>query len=136
MTDLSKLIAAIKPNERSDQYLILAAMLALGAGNVPVTAKQISDLLTSHLGAKIPANINASLRAYTSYVVRRKGRPLRWLLVQNGIERLRQLRGLSLSTAADPEAFKSDIGILRPRAPRTRGGHQGLRRRSYVEGGR
>jgi hypothetical protein len=68
MTDLSTLITAVKPKERTDQYLILAALLTLGAHDTPVTAKQVSDLLRLHLGAKIPGNINASLRAYKSYV--------------------------------------------------------------------
>ena len=112
MTDLSTLITAVKPKERSDQYLILSALHALDAHNTPVTAKQVSDLLGLHLGAKIPVNINASLRAYKSYVSPQKGPPLRWSLARSGVERLRQLSGLSLSTPADAEAFKSDIGII------------------------
>ena len=74
MTDMSTLISAVKPKDRSDQYLILGALLALDAHNSPVTAKQVSDLLKLHLGAKIPVNINASLRAYKSYVSPQKGR--------------------------------------------------------------
>ena len=68
-----------KAKERSDEYLILAALLALDAHVTPVTAKQTSELLKLHLGAKSPVNVNASLRAYKSYVSPQKGTPLRWM---------------------------------------------------------
>jgi hypothetical protein len=68
MMEISSLMSAVKPRERTDQYLILSAMLCLDAHTTPVTAKQISDLLKLHLGAKSPANVNASLRAYKAYV--------------------------------------------------------------------
>jgi nucleoside phosphorylase len=114
MTDISTLIGAVRPKERKDQYLILAALFALDAHLNPVTAKQITDILRLHLGkAHVPANINASLRAYTAYVSpAEKGPPLRWLLTPNGIERLRSLSGLALPTAMDADSFKSDIGIV------------------------
>jgi nucleoside phosphorylase len=111
--DLSTLISAVRPKERKDQYLILAALFALQAHVKPVTAKAISDLLRLHLGTKVPTNINASLRAYTSFVSPvEKGPPLRWLLTPNGVERLRSLSGLALSVASDADEFRSDIGIV------------------------
>jgi len=113
MTDISTLMSAVKPKERSDQYMILAALFTLDAHVTSVTAKQVADLLKLHLGAKAPGNANASLRAYKAYVSpKEKGPPLRWLLTQKGVEHLRTLSGLSLSTAADAESFKSDIGII------------------------
>ena len=54
MYDLSKLMAAVKPRERSDQYIILSALLSLDAHISPVTAKQVGDLLRLHLGSKAP----------------------------------------------------------------------------------
>src|ERR1035441_9864917 len=114
MTDISTLISAVRPKERKDQYLILAALFALEAHLKPVSAKQITDILRLHRGgAHVPANINASLRAYTAYVSpAEKGPPLRWLLTPNGIERLRSLSGLALPTASDADSFRSDIGIV------------------------
>lgn len=110
--ELSALISAVKPKERSDQYLILAALLALDAHLAPVTAKQVSELLKLHLGNNTPVNVHASLRKYISYVSPHKGSPLRWSLSDKGLERLRQLSGLTLATPADDETFKSDIGII------------------------
>lgn len=113
MIDISQLISAVRPKERKDQYLILAALFALRAHVNPVTAKQITDILKLHVGARVPVNINASLRAYTAYVrPAEKGPPLRWLLTAAGIERLRSLSGLALSTVSDEDKFESDIGIL------------------------
>lgn len=110
--ELSALISAVKPKERSDQYKILAALLVLDAHLAPVEVKQVSELLKLHLGNKVPVNVHASLRSYTSYVSPHKGPPLRWSLTDKGLERLRQLSGLALVTAADEETFKSDIGII------------------------
>ena len=112
MADVSTLISAVKPKERSDQYMILAALFSLSAHSEPVAAKQVSELLKLHMGAKCPVNVNASLRAYKSYVSPHKGSPLRWSLTENGIDHLRQLSGLALSTSADIGTFKSDIGII------------------------
>jgi nucleoside phosphorylase len=106
------LISAVKPKERSDQYVILSALFALDAHNTPTTAKQILDLLRLHLRAKAPAYINSRLRDYTSYVSPQGGSPLRWSLTPNGLERLRELSGLALLAATDVDNFKSDIGIV------------------------
>ncbi len=113
MTDISKFISAVKPKDRKDQYLILAALFALQAHVRPVAAKSISDILKLHLGAKIPVNINASLRAYTAYVSpAENGPPLLWLLTAAGVDRLRSLSGLELPTASDTDKYESDIGII------------------------
>jgi nucleoside phosphorylase len=113
MTDIATLIGAVKPKERKDQYLILAALFVLQAYIKPVTAKHVTDILELHLGAKVPVNINASLRAYTAYVSpAEKGPPLRWLLTAAGVERLRSLSGLALPTAQSADDFGSDIGIV------------------------
>jgi hypothetical protein len=113
MIDLAALLSAVKPKDRTDQYVILAAMFALDAHATSVTAKQIRDRLKLHLGAKIPANVNASLRAYAGYVSpMEEGPPIRWSLTTKGVERLRSLSGLSLSTVSDAESFNSDIGII------------------------
>jgi hypothetical protein len=106
MIDLSALISAVKPKERTDQYLILAALFALDAHIKSVTAKDVGDKLKLHLGKNIPANVSASLRAYTAYVSpAEKGPPLRWSLTPKGVEHLRSLSGLVLSTAPDTESF-------------------------------
>jgi nucleoside phosphorylase len=93
--------------------MVLSALFALEAHVTSVTAKQVTELLKLHLGAKAPANVNASLRAYKTYVCpKEKGPPLRWSLTQKGVEHVRTLSGLSLSTASDADSFKSDIGII------------------------
>jgi hypothetical protein len=113
MIDLSALISAVKPKERTDQYVILAALFVLNAHVRSVTAKDVSDKLMLHLGNKVPSNVPASLRAYTAYVSSvEKGPPIRWSLTQRGVEHLRSLSGLVLSTASDTQSFKSDIGIV------------------------
>jgi hypothetical protein len=101
--DFPTLMSAVKPRERTDQYVILAAMFALSAHSSSVTAAQLSALLRLHLGAKTPANVSASLRAYTAYVAPTEtGPPLRWSLTSKGIEHLRVLSGLGLPTGQVP----------------------------------
>ncbi len=113
MTEFSTFYSAVKPKDRTDQYVILAAMFALNAFEKPVTAKQIGDLLRLHLGSNSPANVNASLRSYKTYVApAEKGPPLRWALTDKGLQHLRSSSGLSLATARDENAFVFDVGII------------------------
>lgn len=110
--DLSTLMTAVKPKERTDQYAVLAALFALEGHVAPVSAKQVSEILKLHLGKKAPINVHASLRTYKAYVSPHKGSPLRWSLTPKGVERLRSVSSLGLSTVADSERFNSDIGII------------------------
>jgi nucleoside phosphorylase len=113
MIEFAALLSAVKPKERSDQYRILAALFYLNAHVAPVSVKQISELLRLHCGKKMPTNVNASLRAYTGYVepVAQDSSRL-WHLTSKGLDRLRTLSGLALSTAPDTQAFQTDLGII------------------------
>ena len=111
--DFSNLMSAVKPRERTDQYVILAAMFALNGHVGSLTSTQISKLLKLHLGKKRPTNVNASLRAYTAEVSPADpGPPLRWSLTDKGVERLRLLSGLALPTIPTAASFGSDVGIV------------------------
>ncbi len=113
MVDISKFISAVRPKERTDQYVILAAMFVLNAHTSTVTAKEISKLLRLHLGTKVPSNVPASLRAYIAYASPTdKGPPIRWSLTEKGIDHLRSLSGLDLSPTPGASNFKSDVGIV------------------------
>jgi nucleoside phosphorylase len=92
---------------------VLSALYSLNAVTTPVTVKQINDVLKLHLGTKIPTNVSASLRKYTSYVEPAElGPPIRWQLKEDGVARLRALSDLSLPTQAMDNAFDTDIGIV------------------------
>src|ERR1700678_604250 len=109
MIGFSAMMSAVKPKERTDQYSVLAAMFVLRAHEVSVTARQVSDILKLHLGAKAPTNVPGCLRKYTTYAAPTdKGPPLLWTLTGKGIEHLRSLTGLSLPTASETDNFKSD----------------------------
>lgn len=113
MLKFSAILSAVKPRERTQQYTILAALYFLGAHTDPVTAKSINNQLTLHLGKKAPANVNAALRAYTSYVeVIPNGGTLQWLLTDKGLDQLRLLSGLPLTSATPSREFDFDIGII------------------------
>jgi nucleoside phosphorylase len=113
MLEFSAIISAVKPRERTDQYVILAALYFLEAHRTPVTARQVTDLLTLHLGRSAPANVNASLRSYTSFVEAAGAvRPLRWSLTNKGLDQLRSLSGLDLMTPVTESDFQTDIAFL------------------------
>ncbi len=113
MTDIATLMSAVKPRERTDQYMVLSALFSLQAHVTSVPAKQVAELLKLHLGTKAPTNIHASLRAYKAYVSpKEKGPPLRWSLTNKGVEHLRSLSGLALVTTSSAEQFSSDVGII------------------------
>jgi len=113
MLNLSTLLSAVKPRERTDQYAILAALYCLEAHTTSVTAKMVAELLALHLGSKGPQNINASLRAYHAYVEpAEKGPPLRWLLTGKGLEQLRKISGLALATNITEADFDNEVGIV------------------------
>lgn len=109
----STIYSAVKPKDRSPQYAILAGLYCLDAHRNPVTAKAVTALLKLHLGRKTPENVNASLRAYTAYVeAADPGPPPLWSLTPKGLEHLRSLSGLALSSAATDADFDTDIGII------------------------
>src|ERR1700733_3623211 len=113
MSEFAKLLSAVKPKERGDQYKILAALYDLRAHVTPVATKQVTDLLKLHCGNKMPSNVNASLRAYTGLVAPVANDSLRlWSLTSMGLDRLRTSSGLVLDDAADSAAFQTDIGII------------------------
>ena len=111
--ELSTLLAAVKPRERTDQYRILAALYCLEAHKNPVTAKAVSDLLKLHFGLKkAPRNVNASLRSYTTHVApAERGPPIRWKLLDSGSELLRTQSGLSLADSSSAD-FNYDVGVI------------------------
>lgn len=112
MRDFSTLIGAVKARALTDQYKILSALFSLSADTNPTTAKEINDLLKLNFGKKVPANTSASLRKYKAFVRVEKGPPLRWALTASGIERLRELSGLSLEIGQNSDRFLTDIGIV------------------------
>jgi nucleoside phosphorylase len=111
--NFSTILSAVKPRERTDQYVVLAALYSLGATMHPVTAKQITQVLKLHLGKKTPQNVNACLRNYSSYVEPAEhGPPLQWRLKPEGVGKLKALSDLALTVASVDVAFGTDIGIL------------------------
>lgn len=113
MKEFSTFIGAVKKSERTDQYLVLAAMYCLGSQTKPVTAGEISRILKLHLGSNVPSNVNASLRKYEGFVAPIEGGPpIKWALTNEGVTRLRTLSGLQLKSDVSSQQFDSDIGIV------------------------
>ncbi|MBT1700284.1 hypothetical protein KK083_25580 [Fulvivirgaceae bacterium PWU4] len=113
MNEFSSFLGAVKKSERTDQYLILAALYCLGAHTQPITASQITSLLKLHLGSNTPSNVSASLRKYEGLVApTHNGSPIPWSLTPLGLSRLRLLSGLQLKSEADSKEFETDIGII------------------------
>lgn len=109
MPDLSVFLGRATPAERTDQYVILAAMFVLKAHVAAIPASDISKLLKLHLVSKSPTNIRASLRRYKAYASPVAGSPLKWRLTPDGIAQLQELTGLDLSVSNE---FESDVGII------------------------
>ena len=80
MRDISKLISAVKPRSRTDQYKILSALYCLHADTKPASVAEISSLIKLHFGKNPPKNINASLVNYVPNVRAEHGTPRRWAL--------------------------------------------------------
>ena len=68
MDEFSSFLSAVKKSERTDQYHILAALYCEKAHIKPVAAKQVTTLLSLHMGKKLPSNVNSSLRHYVGLV--------------------------------------------------------------------
>lgn len=109
----STLLSAVKPKERTDQYVVLAALHSLDAQTTPVAAKQVRDILKLHLGGNAPRNVHACLRTYTAFVEPVDvGPPLRWRLKPEGIGKLRALSDLALTVPTADSDFGVDIGVV------------------------
>jgi nucleoside phosphorylase len=115
MLSFSSILSAVRPKDRSDRFVVLAAMYCLGAYQAPVTAKVVKDLLRLHLQSKAPTNVNACLRQYQAHVEpAEEGPPLKWSLLPEGVEELRTISGLVLATEAlgTGAGYDYDIGIV------------------------
>jgi len=113
VTEFTDFIGAVRPKERTPQYLILAALFSLRAHVHVATARQITDLLALHLGKNRPSNVSDVLRKNSTFVApAEKGPPLKWALTSAGLERLRTLSGLALSTTSEVSSFDYDVGVL------------------------
>jgi nucleoside phosphorylase len=113
MDDLSKFLAAVRPKDRTTQYVVLAALFTLRADQKPVKAKEVGDLLRLHQGNKAPTNISLALRRTIPNVSPvNVSNKLHWMLPDNGISQLRKLSGLALATENKSEAYEYDIGII------------------------
>jgi nucleoside phosphorylase len=78
-----------------------------------VTARQVQDLLQLHLRKNAPGNISTRLREYSAFVrITEEGPPLRWILTDRGIDRLRELSGRPLQVTDGAADFLTDIGIV------------------------
>lgn len=123
MKEFSKFISAVKKGERTDQYVILAALFCAGGENNSVTVKQITQILKLHFGSDLPSNINASLRKYQGLVAPVEiGPPIKWMLTEEGIGRLEEISGLELhpkqievtssNDSSNGAAYNTDIAII------------------------
>lgn len=110
-TSISEILATRKVKDRSDQFLILAALYSLGAEHTPVAPKAIKERLKLHK-ARIPANLNVSLRRCEGLVDPVEGEPVLWRLLSRGLEKLRDLSGLALVADVREEEFSSDVGFV------------------------
>jgi nucleoside phosphorylase len=113
MSEFSSFLGAVKKSDRTDQYLILAALYCQSAHVKPITANQVSTLIKLHLGKNVPSNVNASLRKYEGLVApAQMGPPILWSLTPIGLNRLRTLSGLELKSEIDQKEYETDIGII------------------------
>lgn len=112
MTDFSALTSAVKPAERTTQYVVLSALYVLGGAQSPVTRAAVAALLKLQLGGKAPKQLSKLLRRYNTDIrVAEKGPPLKFMLTERGLAKLRKASGLDLP-AEQGEAFGIDIGIV------------------------
>jgi nucleoside phosphorylase len=111
--DFPTIVGAVKPKQRTTLLRILAAAYSLAGLEKPFTTAAIGEVLSLHYGNDTPANLSAKLRDYSSYVKKTsKGPPIEWQLTTNGLQKLRELSGLELSTRDDEESFGIDVGIV------------------------
>jgi nucleoside phosphorylase len=113
MLEFSALLSAVKPQQRTDQYVILAALYYLQAHNSPVTVRQITDLLKLHIRKNLPSNVGSSLRSYTKFVeLASDEKPQRWKLTLLGLDQLRSLSGLELTSPPHTADFGTDVAFI------------------------
>jgi nucleoside phosphorylase len=113
MADFTSIVAAAKPARRSERFYILAALYHLGAANTSVTVTEINGLLRLHLGRKAPAGVSGRLRQFSPDIrIAEEGPPLRWMLTEKGVQRLRALSGLELPVESTEDRYGVDVGII------------------------
>src|ERR1700728_4664663 len=113
MDDFVSILHTVKRKDRTNQLKVLAALYSLGGLEKPVDSSDVRDLIELHLPKKeVPINIPGKLRSYSAYVrLSGKGLPLRWLLMDAGLQELRERTGLSLAKKKELR-FDSDIGFV------------------------
>lgn len=112
MPDLTKLLYAVKKGARTDQYTVLCAMLAGGAYEKPITAAAISEALELHLRQDAPRNVPDCLRKSGPLVTPvEDGRPIKWRLTDDGVDRIRALSGLTFEVGKT-DSYEYDVAIV------------------------
>jgi nucleoside phosphorylase len=111
MRDISNLLAAVRPSRQSDQFKVLSALYCLNTDDKPATTRQVKDFLSLHFGKKVPSNTGTSLRRYKAFVRVQKGPPLKWVLTDSGLAKLRETSGLVLVEQVTDQ-YLTDIGIV------------------------
>jgi nucleoside phosphorylase len=112
MPDLAKLLYAVKSSARTDQYVVLCAMFVTGAYETPVTAAEVAKALKLHLRRKTPKNIPDCLRKARPLVTPvEDGRPLKWKLTDEGLQKIHALSGLPLEVK-QTDSYAYDIAII------------------------
>lgn len=114
MQDYASIINAVKPQKQSALYKVLGALYCLGAVDTAVTTDDVTRMILLQFGKKgVPANLSTNLTRLKKYVRRESlGRPIKWRLIPAGLEKLRRLSGLDLSTKTDPVEYLYDVGIV------------------------
>lgn len=114
MIEFSDILTAVKPKERTTEFLVLAAMYCLNAHKAPVETSAISSLLKLHLSKKqIPKNPADRLRKLKAYAKPSKPNgKLKWSLSDAGIEKLQNASKLALKDTTHVEDYESDIAII------------------------
>jgi hypothetical protein len=114
MQDYASLVNAVKPQKQTALYKVLGALYCLGGVDAPVTTDEVTRAILLQFGKKgIPANLSTKLTQLKKYVRRESlRRPIQWRLIPAGLEKLKKLSGLDLSTETDSVDYLCDVGIV------------------------
>jgi nucleoside phosphorylase len=113
MSELSELVNSVSKPQRTDGFLVLAALFHLKAHATPVTKRQIEEALRLAVPKKdMPSNVGTSLSRLKGSVSLKATNPHTWLLTKSGLTLFHSLTGLSAPAETRRDRYSTDVAFI------------------------
>ncbi|MGZ3656520.1 MAG: 5'-methylthioadenosine/S-adenosylhomocysteine nucleosidase family protein [Bdellovibrionota bacterium] len=112
--DYAELLTSVAKNKRTQKFTTIAALYCLGAQDNPAPVADVNALMKQHLRGQAPPNLSNVLSKNAGLVSPVGGKPIKWKLLEKGLQYLREKTGMHLKSLdkASSMEYLCDVGIV------------------------